>query len=156
MSVVVDGLPPSVEDRPKTDAELFDLIHKLFGVGDWDADLDGPQKPWHKVRMTEIGKIKAIRRKRHYSIEDFAYLAQFCYQQHRRITKTFDLLEHWPDALRARTLNARSRIDHEIQAALELEQQREDGREWVERFLLAQGAGRIAALNRWKQERGPA
>lgn len=142
------------EIRPKTDADLFDLIHQLFGIGDWDADID--KQPWHKVRMTEIGKIKAIRRKRRFSVEDFAYLAQFCYRNRRRITKTFDLLEHWPDALRDRTLNARSRIDNEIQAALELEQQREDGQEWVERFLLAQGAGRIAALNRWRHERGPA
>lgn len=146
-------LPPSVAAKPTNDAELFDLLHQLFGIGDWDADLDS--KPWHKARIAEIGKIKQIRRKRRYSIEDFAYLAQFCYTHHRRITKTFDLLEHWPDALRERTRNARSRIDDEIQAALELEQQRPDGQEWVERFMLAQGAGRIAALTRWKHERGP-
>lgn len=136
--------------QPATDAQLYDYIHALFGVGDW-MDADG--RPWHKARMVEIAKIKAIRKKRRFSIADLVMLADHCYRRRRPIRQTFDLLQWWPDAVRERTANARSQVDIEIERALEIERARPDGGEWVDRFLLAQGGGRQIVLNRWKQER---
>lgn len=136
--------------EPSTDAALFDLIHARFGVGDWSDD---DERPWHKVRMTEISKINAIRNKRKLSISDLVLLVDYCHRHRRTICATFDLLQYWPDAVRERSANARSQLDLEIEQALELERQKPDGDEWVERFLLARGPGRQPLLDRWKAER---
>ena len=146
-------MPRIAPKPPKNDAELFDLIHTYFGVGDWDADLDGSVRPWHKVRMAEIAKLKAIRKKRRFTLPDFTMLVEFCHRQRLPVRTTFALLEHWPDAVRDRAANARSQLDVEVERALEIERHRPDGAEWVERFLRAQGGGRVALLQRWREER---
>lgn len=136
--------------EPSTDAELYDLIHRLFGVGDW---YENDATPWFKIRMTEIAKVKSIRKKRRLSISDVAMLADHCHRKRRRIRTTFDLLQYWPEAVRERSANERSQIERDIERALEIERQRPDGQEWVDRLLLAQGGGRQVLLNRWKTER---
>lgn len=137
---------------PTTDAELFDLIHQSFGIGDYDADLPNVT-PWHKVRVTEIAKIKAIRKKRNYSIAEMTMLVRYVHRRGYRITRTWDLLQYWYEARRDQVASARPAVEVEIDRALEIERARPDGQEWVDRFLLAQGSGREVALQRWRAER---
>lgn len=138
--------------EPVTDADLFDLLHRYFGIGDYEWMLD--EDPWHKVRMREVAKIKAIRRKRNLRVEDVALLADYCRRHRKRIGKAFDLLEWWPYAVRERTANERFRTDPELERALEIERARPDGTEWVDRLLRARGPGLRVALDRWTKERG--
>jgi hypothetical protein len=138
--------------HPKTDPELFDLIHLMFGIGDFDEALDSQR--WFQFRTREIAKIKAIRRKRRLSIEDLTMLATYCHDRSVPIKATFDLLEHWPAAVRHRAANERLQIDEEVSNAIQVERERADGGEWVDRFLRAQGAGRQILLNRWRKVRG--
>lgn len=136
---------------PETDAQLFDLVHELFGVGDWDRDLDA--QPWHKVRMAEIAKVKAIRKRYNYSITELTELARFVHERQYRVTKTWDLLQHYPAYRRQRAVNARLRLDQEFEEILEVERGRLDGDEWVTRLLLSQGIGREELVRKWREER---
>lgn len=140
--------------HPKNDSELFDLIHLMFGIGDFDEALDSQR--WFQFRTREIAKIKAIRRKRRISVEDLTMLATYCHDRGESIKATFDLLEHWPAAVRHRTANARFQIDEDVTRAIQVERERADGGEWVDRFLRAQGHGREVLLNRWRKLRGGA
>lgn len=138
--------------HPKTDPELFDLIHLMFGIGDFDEALDSQR--WFQFRTREIAKIKAIRRKRRLSIEDLTMLATYCHDRGMPIRGAFDLLEYWPAAVRHRTANARFQIDEDITQAIQVERERPDGGEWVDRLLRAQGQGREILLTRWRKLRG--
>lgn len=142
-----------LDREPTSDAEVFDLLHGLFGIGDYAED---DPKPWHKMRMVEISKIKAIAKKRHLSYADFYMLATYCAGRGLPIARTWDLLQHYPAALRERSANARLRPDlvgQQIQAAIDLERMRPDGVEWVGRLSRAEGTGRASLLADWKRER---
>ena len=58
----------ALEAQPKNDAQLFDMLHSLFGIGDFDED----GVPWFRFRMTEIAKLKAIRKRRSITLADYA------------------------------------------------------------------------------------
>lgn len=138
------------------DAEVFDLCRRLLGVGNWDEDLD--REPWHKARMREISKIKAMRTKRRMSPEDIALVVKYCASQRIPISKAYDLLEYWPQAVRWRTANERLQAGAEQRSrrerALEVERRRPDGGEWVGRLLRAhEGQGLEALLTEWTRER---
>ena len=137
---------------PESDAQLFDLVHEMFGIGDWDRDLDA--KAWHQVRMAETAKIKAIRARYNYSLEELAELARFVHGRGEHITKTWDLLRHYPSYRRQRAVNVRLRLNQDFEEILEIERGRPDGDEWVTRLLLSTGTGREDLLRKWHEERG--
>lgn len=136
---------------PITDGQLFELVHELFGVGDWDRDLDA--KAWHQVRGAEIAKIKAIRKRYNYSIAEMAALARYVHERQYRITKAWDLLKHYPAYRRARVADARSRMEQEFEEILAIERGRLDGDEWVTRLLVSTGIGREELVRKWREER---
>ena len=140
---------------PKTDAQLFDLVHELFGIGDWDRDLDA--KAWHQVRGAEIAKIKALRKRYNYSVEELAELAKFAHDRQLRVSKAWDLIGYYNQfrrhRARARADIARQRLDQEFDEILEIERGRLDGDEWVTRLLLSTGIGREELLRKWREER---
>jgi hypothetical protein len=136
---------------PTNDAQLFDMLHGLFGIGDY---ADESKTPWHRVKITETSKIKAIRKRRNYSIEDFAMLARHCARRGAPIGRVWDLLKYWPEASREHRLWLRQEIDRRIEAAVAVERARPDAsEEWVDRLLLASGPGRELVLDEWTRKR---
>lgn len=141
-----------MKPEPITDAQLFDVLAELFGIGDWDPDLD--DMAYFRMRTTEIAKIKAIRRKRNYSITEFAALARYVHSRGHRIARTWDLLEYWPEFRRSQAANARLQSEAEFERALEIERARPDGQGWAERLLMSYpGPGRDAVMREWREER---
>jgi hypothetical protein len=144
-----------MKPEPTTDAQLFDLVHELFGIGDWDRDLDA--KAWHQVRGAEIAKVKAIRKRYNYSIPELAELARFVHDRQYRVAKTWDMLSHYGEFRRVRAReradNERRRLDQDYELALETERGRLDGDEWVTRLLVSTGIGREEVLRKWHEER---
>lgn len=138
--------------HPTSDAEVFDMLHGLFGIGDYDQDDD---RPWHKFRMVEISKIKAIRVKRRWSFGDFGEVARYCSQHNLPIGKAWDLLPHLGAAILERQVNARLHREDAIQeaAALELASGRPDSVEWAERLQLAVGHHREELYEEWVRTR---
>jgi hypothetical protein len=138
--------------HPTSDAEVFEMLHGLFGIGDYNED---DPIPWHKARMVEIAKIKAIRTKRRWSFGDFAMVAVYCYHQSIRITKAWDLLQHHGKARLAQVNSDRLRRESRAQdaAALELQVGLPDSEEWAGRLSRATGRGREELLAEWESTR---
>lgn len=142
-----------IDAQPTTNAEVFEMLHGLFGIGDY---ADDDPIPWHKMRMTEISKIGAISKKRRLAPEDFAMLARYAVHHGKRITKTWDLLQFYGPALRERAAEIRQRPDQSIEAAVEAERAIGDALtgQWVDRLYLARGDGQRAVLQEWAAARG--
>jgi hypothetical protein len=142
----------ALEAQPKTDAALFDMLHSLFGVGDFD---EAGTDPWFKFRIREIAKLKAIRRKRSISLADYAMTARYCYHHHEQVKESWQLCGFIADAKREARRIAVPELSQEIHAALEAERALPgpDSATWVERLLLTRGPFRRDVLDEWKQSR---
>lgn len=134
--------------EPQTDAELFDMLHGLFGIGDFDED---DERPWHRFRITEISKIKAMRTKRHISLADFALAARYAYRHRMKINNSWQLPPQILEARREAKATAVSDLSQEIQAAIDAESSsgRPDSEWWVERLMRAAGPYRREVLDEW-------
>ena len=140
-----------LEAQPKTDAALFDMLHSLFGVGDFD---DSDQQ-WFKFRMREIAKLKAIRKRRSITLADFAMTARYCHRHHEQVKESWQLCGFIADAKREARRIAVPELSQEVHAALEAERALPgpNSATWVERLLLTRGPFRRDVLNEWKQSR---
>lgn len=133
--------------QPRTDAQLFDMLFGLFGIGDYTP---GDERPWHRFRMVEISKIKALRRKRRITIDQLTLTARWCYRRRIHITSAFGLTEHIGEALRERTLATRHALDERMAAAADRARDLGEA-DWAQRLLLAQGAYRQPLLDAWRE-----
>lgn len=138
--------------HPTSDAEVFEMLHGLFGIGDYNED---DPVPWYKVRTVEIARIKAIRTKRKWSFGDFAMVARYCHAQSVRITKAWDLLQYHGKARLEQVTNDRLSRESRAQeaAALELAVGLPDSQEWAGRLSRATGRGREELLAEWESTR---
>lgn len=138
--------------HPTTDTEVYEMLHAMFGIGDWE---EGDVKPWHKVRMVEVAKIKAIRGKRHWTFGDFGMVARYCHVRGVRITKAWDLLAYHGPARLEEINNARLRREEGAQAAaaMELAAALPDSQDWAGRLTRASGKARDDLLHEWETTR---
>jgi len=141
----------ALEAQPKNDAQLFDMLHSLFGIGDFDED----GVPWFRFRMTEIAKLKAIRKRRSITLADFAMTARYCHRHHEQVKESWQLCGFIADAKREARRIAVPELSQEIHAALDLERALPgpDSSTWIERLLLTRGPFRRDVLDEWKQSR---
>lgn len=135
--------------EPTTDAALFDMLHGLFGVGDYVED---DPKPYHRFRMIEISKIKAMRKKRGIALDQLACTARYLYRRGGHVRATYGLVEHMGPALRERALARQTAVRQQmLTASDEARALGQDG--WADRLLLAQGSFRAEVLQQWQQWR---
>ena len=132
----------------RNDSDLFDLLHRLFGIGEWDED--GPV-PWWKFRQGEAAKIKRSRTARGVALEDLATAAYFCKAHNLDVRAVTWLYRHIMPALRWQALRdareANRYLDEEMARALQWEYEHmEDG--WYDRLSRAQD--RALVLSQWK------
>ena len=133
--------------EPEDEAQLFDMIHGLFGVGDFD---DSKDIPWWKVRRAEISKLRGICRKRQISLADMALTARYCYRQRKRIQQSWQLTSYISDAKKDLRNRKIGDLDRLVDEALTEERFRDDtSTEWVGRLLRARGAYRRRVLDEW-------
>lgn len=132
-----------------TDATVFDVLHRLFGAGDYNGAGE-----WHRWRMQEISKIKAYRAKRNVDPFELVETAQWCRRHRIWIKAHWELYEHIPAAKREEREReaeaAVSVLETDIQAAIELEIARPDGT-WLDRLVRAAGPARKEVYEAWKQ-----
>jgi hypothetical protein len=142
----------ALEVQPKTDAALFDMLHSLFGIGDFDEAGD---VPWFRFRMTEIAKLKAIRKRRGITLADFAMTARYCQRHREQVKESWQLCGFIADAKREARRIAVPELSQEVHAALEAERALPgpNSTYWVERLLLTRGPFRRDVLDGWKQSR---
>jgi hypothetical protein len=138
--------------EPKSDAQLFDMLHGLFGIGDYD---DASDTPWFKHRMTEVIKIKAIRRKRQVSLREWALAARYAYRTKAPIRQSHDVLFYLDKARKEQRTARVSDLGQQIADAITNERSRGDdaSEAWVRRLLLARGDYRRELLQEWAESR---
>jgi hypothetical protein len=87
----------ALEVQPKTDGALFDMLHSLFGVGDFD---ETGAMPWFRFRIVEIAKLRAIRKRRSITLADYAMTARYCHQHHEQVKESWQVCGFIADAKR--------------------------------------------------------
>lgn len=142
----------ALEAQPKTDAQLFDMLHSLFGIGNFD---ESGAVPWFRFRITEIAKLGAIRKRRSITLADYAMTARYCHQHGEQVKESWQVCGFIADAKREARRIAVPELSQEIHAALEVERTLPgpDSAMWVERLLLTRGLFRRNVLDEWKQSR---
>lgn len=143
-----------LDTAPTSDAALFDMLHSLFGIGDFDESAD---VPWWKFRINEIAKIKAIRRKRNISLADMAMTARYCARHGELVGQSWRLCGFIAEAKREARRIAVPELSAEVTKAIATERALPGpgSVQWVERLLLARGPHRRDVLDEWKRSRGP-
>lgn len=131
---------------PTTDAELFDMLHGLFGLGDY---VEGDDKPYHRFRMVEISKIKSMRKKRALGLDQLAATARYLYRRGGHVRNAYGLIEHMGPALRERALARQMEVGESMVAA-SAEARATGQDEWADRLLMAQGSYRQLVLEQWR------
>lgn len=136
--------------RPATDGELWDYVHRLFGIGDWDED---NAIPFWKYRATEVMKVKAKRNKLKASVEELTAAADYCKAMRIDIRNVAWLYQHlagsrgWA-AARQRTLMSAA-FDELYDEAVE----QAYGTEWADRLVRARGEYRQEVYDQWQATR---
>ena len=134
-----------------TDGELFDLLVRDFGVGDWD-EATSPQPYW-KWRAIEVGKIKRVRTARKVRLDDLALAAEYCKAHGYDVRDATWLYKHVLPALRwdreRRAVASTSSFEEQMATAVG-EAYAAGDMDWVGRLTRAQGATREQVLAEWR------
>jgi hypothetical protein len=147
----VSAVNRALEAAPKNDGELFEMLHSLFGIGDFDEST----MQWWQFRAREIAKLKAIRKRRSISLADFTMTAKYCWYHDEVIRASWQICGFIADAKREARRIAVPELNQEIHTALAVERALPgpDSAIWVERLLLTRGPFRRRVLDEWKQTR---
>lgn len=137
-----------------TDGELYDLLQRLFGIGDFDPDLS--RDPWWKCRALEVTKIKRSRTARKVELSDLALAAEYCKAHGIDVRAVTWLYKHINDARRwdnVRSQQAKSReLDELVAEAIEIERSHPDS-PWLDRLVRARGDYRREVYDQWNLQR---
>lgn len=95
--------PPT--EFPEGPGVTFDQLHEWFGFGYYDDLVT--DVPWHKVRMGEIAKLKALLNSRRSTTKQVLIAGWFARSTGRPVAQMHDLFALIPEAMRA--YNARQR-----------------------------------------------
>lgn len=132
-----------------TDAQVFDVLHELFGAGTYDEST-----PWFRWRAIEISKIRATRKKRRVEPSELVITARWCRAHQVWVKEHWELYEHLTDALaadRAQQANDQSSdLESAIADAIAIEAALPDS-PWLDRLIRAAGPSRAEVYREWKR-----
>lgn len=153
-------------ERPSTDGQLWDYVHRLFGVGDWDEQAS--DVPFWKYRSKEVMKVAAKRKKLKVEVGDLANAADYCKAHRIDIRNVAWLYQYLPDSRRWMSERERAlseaALDELIAEAVDLERElissheyveREGPEFWTDRLIRARGEHRREVYESWKEARNP-
>ena len=134
-----------------TDSDVYDVLQRHFGLGDWDADRS--TTPWWKHRQLEASKIKRSRTSRNVSPDDLVLAAHYCKAHGHHIGAVTWLYKHIPAAIRWDNERSRAELRAELddRIAAAVEEARDTAPEWVDRLVRARGPYREEVLAEWLQ-----
>jgi DNA-binding FadR family transcriptional regulator len=125
---------------------MVDKLHELFGIG--EADDIAASLPWHRDRMIQIAKLKAMLKSRRASLTEVNIAADYAYTHGKPIHEVWQVFALIPEAMKARFQNARRQTEGvkyaEIEAAIE-EAIDQGESEWAERLMRAHNPGEVLA-----------
>jgi hypothetical protein len=133
----------------ENDAQLWDHLQRLFGVGTWD---DG-HEPFWRYRTREAAKIKARRARLHVTVAELVIAADYCKAHRIDIRNAAWLYRHLADAKtwhnqQQRALTAAS-LDELIADAVAAETTADPDSPWIDRLIRAHGPHRQEVYDAW-------
>lgn len=135
-----------MNETPKTPAAMWDRLHEWFGIGTYDEALSA--RPWHRERMVEISKLKALLKSRRASLAEVNIAAEYARRHHQPIQHTWQVFALIPEAMRERFRHAtqarREAAGDELGAAI-TEALEAGEYEWAERLMRAQDPDAVVA-----------
>ena len=134
-----------------TDAELWDYLQERFGFGDWD-EATSPI-PWWQFRGREIGKLKAMMRKRRATDTHLVAAADFAVEHKRPIYALYQLFALIPEAMawRRQQRLAEQKAQQADAIAIAFAEAVAAGEpEWAERFMRASATEAQSVINEWR------
>ena len=136
---------------PETEAELYDLLQEMFGIGTYDEAVGS--QAWHRARMVEVMKIKGLCRRRRASVKQVAIAAWYAKQNRLPIRHSVRLFALIPEAMRA--YNAELRATEREAQERELNQaivtaMRTGRQDWADRMMRASGKDVRGVLDEWE------
>lgn len=132
------------------DAELYDHVHRLFGVGDWP---NPSGQPYWQYRATQVHISKATRTKRRVSCADLAVAAEYCKAHGIDIRHMSWLYHHLADAKRWDQQRQRSFAAADLDEAIATAVAIETNPDWVDRLVRARGPYRQEVYDAWSHWR---
>jgi len=136
---------------PTTPAELHDLLHEMFGIGNYD-DLASTD-PWFRARMTEISKLRAMLKRRHCTVEEVAVAAHYARDAGKPIHAAWQVFLLVPDALKAQRAARAQRTLDDLHAAIHdaaAEAYALGEHEWADRLMRAANSTAASVLDEWR------
>lgn len=141
-----------MNDTPTTPAALFDQLHEWFGIGEYDEMVT--DKPWHRARMVEIGKLKRLLKSRRASLAEVYVAACYARRLGKPVHATWQVFSLIPEAMRdrfrmaseAKRAEAWGDLADAINHALNVGET-----EWAERMLRAEDPAKVLA--EWRSSR---
>lgn len=135
---------------PINDGALFDMLHGLFGIGDFNDSTEDQR--WFQHRIREIVKIKAIRKRRSITVHDFALAARYCFNHQLPIHESYQICAYVLDAKREKRLRLVSSVAQEVDKAVEIERAKaEPDQQMIDKLLRARATGRQVVLDEWRE-----
>lgn len=133
-----------MNDTPTTPAQMVDKLHEMFGIG--QADDIASDVPWHRDRMIQIAKLKAMLKSRRASLVEVNIAADYAQAQGKNVHEIWQVFSLIPEAMKARfekNYNRETGVKHEeIQAAItEALELGED--EWADRLMRASNQAEV-------------
>jgi len=134
------------------DGELFDVLARDFGVGDWDEATS--TEPYWSYRATEVAKIRRVRVARKVTVDNLLLAAEYCKAHHYDVRDATWLYRHILAARRwdrDRLADASiSQLETQITTAVD-EAYAAGDMDWVGRLTRAQGtSNRAEVLAAWQ------
>ena len=143
-------------ETPTSEAQAFDMLVEMFGLGDWD---EGDGLPYFKFRMLEISKLKATMKKRGANLDDVVVAARYCYRRKVPIVAVWQLFDQLAAARRelreTKKADALVELDKQLDFAVAYERRLADDMSvsWINRLLRAQGNYREEVFQEWRKAR---
>lgn len=132
-----------------TDAQVFDALRALFGVGDYDGSI-----PFYSWRAKEIIKIRVTREKRRVDASELLITARWCRGHEVWIKAHWELYEHLTEALAAdrayQADAAVSDLESAILVAISIEVKNPES-PWCDRLIRAAGPARKEVYREWQE-----
>lgn len=141
----------TVAKKAPTDGELFDLLCKDFGVGDWDESTGEPHWKW---RANEVAKVRRVREAREVKVEHLMMAAAYAKANGIDIRDATWLYRYIIPAIRAENVSAgleeNAQLELDISTAV-TEAISAGEMDWIARLTNANGTtNRTEALNAWR------
>jgi hypothetical protein len=139
-------------DLPETFGQVHDLLQSMFGIGSYD-DVARSQPPYFKARIDEIGRIKAIAKRRRVSPEQLGIAAWYARRTGVHVRQALRLFPLIPEAQREWNRVVAEQRQADLQHALNdlIEEALLCGEgEWAERFIRATPAEVPTLTEKWR------